>query len=862
MHRFILPALIPLFALGCAPDSTVSTDSTRIELTIEYEEAWNIDLLEVRSSARGNGRNERLPAQPMLEIEVPDSWAGQEVRFHIRGLRGTEDAIATGSGTVLPMLGTSTPLTIRLRRMSCAWCTLGEIRCFGDAIARCERNGSDDCMRWDEPFPCPTDAPFCSLGQCRTQCIDECAEGEQRCDGPEGHQHCGDFDADPCREWSTTTACSEDQSCHAGTCITGECRDQCTSGDRECRGNAIFTCGDLNDDGCSEWSPAVRCPAGESCQDGACQPLDSCTDECTANECLSTSLHECGQFDEDPCLDRSSGLSCTPIDLCLMGTCSPTMGCITSPARTCDTPPEPTCIDANTLRIYDDVGECSADQCNYVSRDFTCANCPSCDGCVGVTCNTPPAATCLDESTRRTFAPSGTCEAGDCTYTPIDTPCLRGCSAGRCVAGGQTLEASHSVGGRLFGYSVSLFGDLLAVGALFDASSSTGIGGDQDNDDAEYSGAVFVFRRSASGTWTQEAYIKASNTGENDDFGSSVSLFGDILVVGASGESSSSTGVGGDQDNDDAEGSGAVYVFRRSASGNWAQEAYLKASNTSAGDHFGTSVSFYDGLLAVGASAEDSSSTGVNRNQANDDATNSGAVYIFRRSSIGTWTQEAYIKASNTDASDFFGRSVSLSGDLLAVSAANEDSSSTGIHGDQANNDATDSGAVYVFRRSASRAWTQEAYIKASNTDANDFFGSSISLSGDLLAVGADFESSSSTGVGGDQDNDSARRSGAGYVFRRSAAGTWTQEAYLNASNTNANDRFGRSISLSGDLLAIGASERESSRGAGYVFRRSATGAWTQEATLQAPGQQFGFALSLSDDLLAVTTVGSVHIFR
>jgi hypothetical protein len=135
-------------------------------------------------------------------------------------------------------------------------------------------------------------------------------------------------------------------------------------------------------------------------------------------------------------------------------------------------------------------------------------------------------------------------------------------------------------------------------------------------------------------TWVQEAYVKASNTGANDSFGVSVSLSADgsRLAVGAQLESSNATGALGDQANDSASNSGAVYVFARTGTA-WSQEAYVKASNTGAGDHFGRSVSLTaDGSrLAVGAVGEVSNATGALGDQANDSATNSGAVYVFDR---------------------------------------------------------------------------------------------------------------------------------------------------------------------------------------------------------------------------------------
>ena len=196
---------------------------------------------------------------------------------------------------------------------------------------------------------------------------------------------------------------------------------------------------------------------------------------------------------------------------------------------------------------------------------------------------------------------------------------------------------------------------------------------------------------------------------------------------------------------------------------------YIKASNTDAGDRFGRSISLSaDGnTLAVGADSDSSNATGINGDQSNNDARYSGAVYIFIRSADNTWMQQAYIKASNTDANDNFGYSISLSadGNTLAVGARGEASNATGIDGDQNNDGATDSGAAYIFTRSAG-SWEQQAYIKASNTDANDNFGYSISLSadGNTLAVGA-WEDSDATGINGDQTNGDAKRSGAVYLY-------------------------------------------------------------------------------------------------
>ncbi len=151
---------------------------------------------------------------------------------------------------------------------------------------------------------------------------------------------------------------------------------------------------------------------------------------------------------------------------------------------------------------------------------------------------------------------------------------------------------------------------------------------------------------------------------------------------------------------------------------------------------FGASVAISGDTVVVGAFGEDSAATGVNGNQANNSATDSGAAYVFVRSG-STWTQQAYLKASNTGARVTSSAiSTAISGNTVVVGAYGEDSAATGVNGNQADNGAIDSGAAYVFVRSGS-SWTQQAYLKASNTEASDFFGGSVAISGDTVVVGA-----------------------------------------------------------------------------------------------------------------------------
>jgi hypothetical protein len=323
------------------------------------------------------------------------------------------------------------------------------------------------------------------------------------------------------------------------------------------------------------------------------------------------------------------------------------------------------------------------------------------------------------------------------------------------------LKASNTENQDEFGISVSISGETAVVGAFQEDSSATGINGDQADNSAPRAGSAYVFLRSGA-TWTQQAYLKASNTEAGDGFGDAVAISGDTVVVTAVSEDSNATGVNGDQSDNSANDAGAAYVFARSGV-TWAQQAYLKASNTGFGDAFGRSVALSGDTAVVGAFFEDSDATGVDGDQGDNSADNSGAAYVFARSGV-TWTQQAYLKASNTDAGDGFGFSVGISGELVVVGAPVESSSATGINGDQNNGGAYASGAAYLFVRSGA-TWMQQTYLKASNTDSDDQFAFSAAVSGSVVAVGALIEDSSATGINGDQTDNSTSGSGAVYVF-------------------------------------------------------------------------------------------------
>ena len=370
------------------------------------------------------------------------------------------------------------------------------------------------------------------------------------------------------------------------------------------------------------------------------------------------------------------------------------------------------------------------------------------------------------------------------------------------------LKASNTGVDDNFGNAVAISGDTVVVGAWFEASGARGVGGNQQDNSMHWAGAAYVFVRSA-GTWSQQAYVKSSNTDPLDLFGASVSIDQDTMAVSAPHEASRSTGVNGIQQDNGLPASGAVYVFQRQGT-LWTQQAYLKASNAGQRDQFGLSLTINRQTLAVGAPGEGSHICSIGGIGSSNNAPHSGAIYVFERSGSG-WRQQAYLKASNCEADDRFGSSVSVEDNTLVAGAWGESSSARGVNGDQSHNGSSRAGAAYVFTRNG-ESWSQQAYLKASNTGPDDMFGSSVALSAERILVGAPQESSSATGIDGDQSSNSAPRAGAAYLFVRSS-GIWSQVAYVKPSNTGRGDEFGCStcLAVSARYLVIGARTEASS---------------------------------------------------
>jgi len=347
------------------------------------------------------------------------------------------------------------------------------------------------------------------------------------------------------------------------------------------------------------------------------------------------------------------------------------------------------------------------------------------------------------------------------------------------------------------------------------------IGARADDDNGTDSGSAYIFRFDGS-DWVPEARLLASDGSSWDLFGVSASLDGDLCLIGAPG------------DDDNGDHTGSAYLFRYDEP-NWVEEVKFTAFDAAQDDEFGTSVSVSGNACLIGASGDDDKGSG------------SGSAYIFRFNG-GNWGYERKLLASDGQANDLFGSSVSISGDLCVIGAKFDSD-----NGDK-------SGSAYIFRY-ADPNWAQEAKLLPSDGTADDFFGSSVSADGNLCLIGAH----------GNDDN--GEDTGSAYVFRF-ADPNWVQEAKLTASDGGARDSFGWSVAVSGNIGVVGAhmdNDIASEAGSAYLFH-FADGNWNKETKLagvdSAQHDHFGWSVSLDSDNVLIGAIrqnnytGAAYTFR
>ena len=367
---------------------------------------------------------------------------------------------------------------------------------------------------------------------------------------------------------------------------------------------------------------------------------------------------------------------------------------------------------------------------------------------------------------------------------------------------GQTAKVRASDGARFdqFGGSVAISENWAVVGASSHDEGGTNVG------------AAYVFERLGTAEWVQRAKLRGSDTQSNNQFGSSVAISGNVMVVGAPGHDFST---------------GAAYVFERDADDSWVQTAKLQSNARNRYDNFGYSVAVSDGRIVVGAYGDDTGSIGA------------GAAYVFSRADNGSWEQVAKLQATERAENSLFGYEVAIDGDRLLSSANFKTATGASI------------GTTYVFERTSDNNWLQTAKLQTADQTEGDQFGSSIAVSGDYIVAGAYTE------------RFEGEWTGAAYVFEHSPTNGWTQVAKLQSSDKKRFDRFGNDVAISGDRLVVGDNGKDEGgrdAGAAYVFERTDAGGWVQTFKLWSSDKDtydsFGNSVAISDNRIFVGAVG------
>ncbi|MCP4362673.1 MAG: hypothetical protein GY796_32110, partial [Chloroflexi bacterium] len=357
------------------------------------------------------------------------------------------------------------------------------------------------------------------------------------------------------------------------------------------------------------------------------------------------------------------------------------------------------------------------------------------------------------------------------------------------------LTASNGAISHDFGESVAIDGNTLIVGSP---------------DAAGGQGAVYVFKRLGN-NWIEQEILTASNGNVNDDFGESIDISGDRIVVGVIG------------DDTNGAGAGAVYVFEWDVNMQSWVETRLLASNGAAGDAFGYSVAVDNDWIVVGA---------INTNS------QSGSAYVYQNQG-GIWQEQYEISRPAGLFGFHFGESVAINNDTIIV----------GTTGDFTPGIPASTGVAYAFVWTGT-TWDYQLGLQPSDIAAVDFFGASVAIEGNIAVVGSS------------QDDDNGSDSGSVYVFTRHN-GAWSQQNKLIAADGAAGDAFGNSVTINNDDIVIGAYFTDingnSGAGAAYVFHNNGVG-WVQTEKLIANDGEtydlFGVSVALSNEVAVIGAFG------
>lgn len=384
-----------------------------------------------------------------------------------------------------------------------------------------------------------------------------------------------------------------------------------------------------------------------------------------------------------------------------------------------------------------------------------------------------------------------------------------------------------------FGNVIALNDNFLVLGVPNENSAFQGVVAVSDlvqDDLAISSGAAFVFTKDENNLWVPHSVIKSSNNEAGDLFGTAVSIYGSTMAISAPGEDSYAAGIHENDANNTsslkinntAENSGAVYFFVFDEETNrWKETHYIKPKDNVISDgsfntRFGEKLQLADNILLLAAPGEDSVS-GIAGDSSLPD---SGIVYTYSVEQTSPLTYSLSfltgLKAFNPGAGDLFGSTLALNERFIAIGAPFEDNDRRDITNNLStvtdlnrieNNNRLNSGAVYIFSRNEDNSAIQElAFIKSSNSDADDFFGSSLAIDETVLFVGAPGEDGRGTGLNRDLASNTSKNSGAVYLYSlNNTINAWFETSYIKAIDNQAGSNFGQFIGFDKNNLVIGA---------------------------------------------------------
>lgn len=406
-------------------------------------------------------------------------------------------------------------------------------------------------------------------------------------------------------------------------------------------------------------------------------------------------------------------------------------------------------------------------------------------------------------------------------------------------------------------------------------------------------GQVLVFNKTGFNNWEFHSTLLAPNGDIGDSFGASLALDGNTLMISAPGEDSFASGIhlasnsetSSLQLNNSAESSGAVYLFNLNGQGDWENTHYFKPHENVISDGnfnrgFGTKLAINGDSLFITAPLEDSELGEFT----DSSITNSGAVYFYENSpTLNDWRFKKTIKAINPGAQDQFGSSIAISDDLIVVGApfedhnarsifdffnfepgpvGEEDEDESEIVGDPPfveNNLASDSGAVYVFDANLGEII---AHLKATNSDAFDYFGTSLVLFQNTLLVSSPGEDSSGKGINRDMSKNDLNDSGAVYVFEFNNLSTVLAEfTYIKAFDSQSSANFGRFMTMGEDNIVIAAPlhDSESLENNGKIYLYNLSQGLDTEFSGGSNQMRFGSQLAQMGSVLVVGGSGFIR---